>query len=56
MEMVDEMTGLFLTGIGELAGCTPDLAARREFEKATHELRRKIAAKARAFGERRETT
>jgi hypothetical protein len=56
MEMVDTMVGLFLTGLSELpAQCGGrDLALRRDIEKATLDLRRKIAAKAREFAEQRE--
>ena len=50
LNATDEMVGIFLTGIGELpARCFPhDLANRRIVEREAHELRGRIADKAKA--------
>jgi hypothetical protein len=50
LNATDEMVGIFLTGIGELpARCFPhDLANRRIVEREAHELRGRIADRAKA--------
>jgi hypothetical protein len=48
IEIVEELTGMFLTGLSELpAACSRDLKVRATVEAATRGLRQKIADRAR---------